>query len=369
MSKKFLFLSSMAAPYQVKMCSALNMLGLQSEFWFYEHIRSDRPKWWAIPLPKECKILNNVRFKKSGRYLPSCIEKALDEYNPDLIMIGGLSIPGNYLAYKWAQKNKKKIIAFTEMSRDKNGNLRDFSITWKIIKKLYKNIDFIFASNKDAEEQFKNNFLFNEKVVLSRYGADIDKHLEHARKAKVETILFANRLTDIYDPLFALDIFNTAKKSLPYLKLKMNGSGELRTLCEEKIHNLGIESSVEFLDHISNWDSLHKTYQQSDILLLPAKFSNGNLTIIESMASGMGVVISDKVNGHREILTDGENCFICPHGDAKKFTEAILLYATTPQLLDSHAVINKAKVKHLSINGTAKEYIQKFFELNLIKRP
>jgi glycosyltransferase involved in cell wall biosynthesis len=38
-------------------------------------------------------------------------------------------------------------------------------------------------------------------------------------------------------------------------------------------------------------------YARCDIPILPANFSNGKFTILEAMASGLGVVVSDHVLG------------------------------------------------------------------------
>ncbi|MEK6405913.1 MAG: hypothetical protein AABN34_03005 [Acidobacteriota bacterium] len=46
-------------------------------------------------------------------------------------------------------------------------------------------------------------------------------------------------------------------------------------------------------------------YARCDILILPANFSNGNFTILEAMASGMGVVVGDRVLGIGKMVEDG----------------------------------------------------------------
>ena len=62
MKKKYLFISNMASPYQVKFCYSLQEY-FDAEFWFYEHIDETRPDWWKIPLGDKCKIM-----KASGKF-------------------------------------------------------------------------------------------------------------------------------------------------------------------------------------------------------------------------------------------------------------------------------------------------------------
>ena len=367
MKKKFVFISNMAAPYQVKKAYHLNKY-FDTQFWFYTYIEEDRPKWWKIPLGNRCSLLNNViSFKK--KYITFDVFKRLNEFNPDIIMIGGFTIPGNYLAYLWAKKNNKKIIVFTEVSRYEDGRLKTNNFSWKILKFLYKNVDAILTTtNKDAKKQYK--FLFpNTPIFATTYGADIDEHLKHPlrdlKDKKEIVLLYANRLIDIYDPLLAIDIFNELQKKYPNIRLKMNNDGELKDKCIEKIKKYHLENKIHFLDDIKSWNDLHLVYKTSDILYLPAKFSNGNMSIIEAMASSMGIVVSNKVNGHSNILENNKNCFICNH-DRDEFVKAISSYIDSPNLLKEHTLDNKSKVSYLSLESTAKKYYDIFKEAKII---
>jgi glycosyltransferase involved in cell wall biosynthesis len=365
--KKLVFISNMAAPYQIKMAKEMNKY-LETQYWFYEYIDSSRPSWWKLPLEKNTIILSDVK-KIFDRYFSSDIKKRLENFNPDIVMLGGFSIPGNYFAYRWAKKHNKKTIVFTELSRDKDGNLRTDSLFWKVIRWLYRNVDFIFTANQDAANQFEKIFDTKEKVIPARYGSDIDGHLDHdlrdLDKEKI-TLLFANRLTKIYEPLLALEIFNNLKKTYSNLYLKMNAQGELRDECEKYIEENQLNEYISFLDDIKFWDDLPNIYKQCDILYLPASFSNGNFTIIEAMASGMGIVISDKVNGHSDMLESGKNCFICKP-DVEEFSKAIKKYLEDKALIKEHANINKSTVEYLSIAGTSKFFVKKFEELGILK--
>jgi glycosyltransferase involved in cell wall biosynthesis len=57
-----------------------------------------------------------------------------------------------------------------------------------------------------------------------------------------------------------------------------------------RINELHIKDHVCFLDQVNSWEEMHLIYKESDIMIFPALFSNGNYTILEAMASGMGLV-------------------------------------------------------------------------------
>ena len=129
--------------------------------------------------------------------------------------------------------------------------------------------------------------------------------------------------------------------------------GELGEQCRAKITELGIGDAVEFLTNRKSWSELHKVYARCDILNLPANFSNGNLTILEAMASGMGVVVSDRVLGIGKMVEDGKNGFNC-EPTIEAFLNRIERYIQQPELIRVHAEINRPLVEPLSASGTAK---------------
>ncbi len=367
---KLVFISDIATPQQVKFCYALQS-HMEAYFWFYEHPDRTRGAWWRVEMGSHCKVLDRVWFAKPGplehRYIAPDLQKELIRVDPDIVMIGGFSRPSNYLAYRWAKNHGKKIIVFTERSRNAQGELRKQSLSWKLLRWLFKDVDMIMVSADDVVAQFRDDFGFGDKVVAGRYAADLDAFFSHPlrRANSAYVYLLANRMTEIYNPLGGLEIFAEIHRRYPASRLLMNADGELGEVCRTKIVELGLTEAVEFLTDIGSWDELHKIYAGSDILLLPAHFSNGNFTILEAMASGMGLVISDEVLGIGKMIEDGRNGFRCaPTTEA--FVNRIERYISDPELFVNHAAINRPIVQPLSAEGTARffyETVVKFFDI------
>jgi glycosyltransferase involved in cell wall biosynthesis len=360
---RLVFLSNVAVPYQVNFCNALQA-HIDAQFWFYEHPDRTRGAWWRVDLGRNCRVLEDVLFLKSGplaaRYLPRHLGRELDRFDPDIVMLGGFSIPGNYLAYRWARRHGKKTIVFTERSRDPRGVLRRPSLGWRLLRWLYRAVDMVMVSADDAVTQFRDELGFGDKVVAGRYGADLDGFFAHPDRQpkRAYTFLFANRLTEIYNPLAAIDAFAAVLKRHPGSRLVMNASGELAHACRERVAALGLESAVEFLTKLKAWSDLPPIYARCDIFLLPATFSNGNGAMLEAMASGMGIVISDRVLGVGKLVQDGVNGFNCAP-TAAAFEERIERYIARPELLREHAAHNRPLVEPLSGRGTAKFFAER----------
>ncbi|HET8803273.1 MAG TPA: glycosyltransferase, partial [Aequorivita sp.] len=277
--KKLVYLTNRPSPYQVKFCYKLNKY-FNAEFWFYDKVERTRPAFWNIPLGEKCKMIPKVFFKDSSRYFTFTHLNWLKKYNPDIVLLGGLSSPANYLAYRWAKRNGKKCVLFTEKSRTKEGKLRKKNFYWSVLTYLYRNIDLIMVASADAVPQFKEEFGFGDKVVQSQYPVDIDDLFSHPLRTQKESynLIFANRLIPIYNPMGAIRIFSKLIEKHPNVHLFMNAHGELRKECESYIDSLELNANITFLDKISAWEDLSSIYKKSDIYFFPAEYSNGNLS-------------------------------------------------------------------------------------------
>ena len=354
MKKRLVYISNIATPYQIKLCYALQNY-FDSEFWFHEHVFKDRPEWWKIDLGPKCKILKYV-LKRNGRYISLDIIGELRRFAPDIVMLIGFTLPSNYIAYRWAKKNNKKTIIFTESFRRRGRFQERKTLKSRLLENIYKNVNAVFTCHEDATDQLKLLFdKLGQKVLTAQYPSDIDEYFKHPLREEKSayTYLFPNRLIDIYNPLLAIDIFSEVNRRYPNSKLLMNTMGELFDQCKLRTESLGLTENVVFLNQIKSWDELHLVYKESDILLFPANFSNGNFTIVEAMASGMGIVISNKILWNSKIINNGVNGYVC---EVKKedFLAAVQNYIANPKLLKNHAIINREKVKPLTIASTAK---------------
>ena len=354
--KKLIIFSATASPHQVRFVPYLAK-HFDVQHYFYDRVAKVRQSFWRVELGERCHLLPYT-IKWRAKYITLSVLWVLHREKPDLLMLGSFSIPSNYLAYLWARWHHVPVIVFTERSRDKHGNLRGYSLVWRILHFLYRNVTMVMATAEDIVPQFRDTFRFGSKVVAGRYPTDIGQYFSHPlRKAKTAyTLIYPNRMTEIYNPVGAIDIFAGVLKRYPATRLKMNASGDMRCEVENRIRELGIGDSVEFLDDIKSWDDLGKIYEACDIMYLPAKFSNGNYTISECRASGMGCVISDKILGTtaKEMKEAGTG-FVLPL-DNSLFIEKICWYIEHPEMFAKEAEINRKQLWYLTHEATAKFY-------------
>ena len=374
--KKLVFISNMASPYQVKFCYALQQY-FNTEFWFYVRREANRPKWWEIPLGEKCKVLKiSGRAPKIG-YFSLGVFYDLIRFNPDIIALGGL-MNWHWLILRLGKMFNKKVVFMSEPSRyiksdrDKSNLLRTKENSLKTLGKVrrrFSGADLYLGMGELAAKQFIEEIEFEkDKVAWTNYPQDIEEYFNHPLRTKTNgdsyRILFANRLIDRYQPLFVLEVFEKIVSKYPNTELYMNNDGPLKSKCIEYIENRGLKN-VKFLDKIDSWNNMHLVYKNADILILPATYSNGNGTIIEAGASGMGVVISNGINHVEKHSINGKNCFICDL-KAEEFVQGITNYIESPGLLISHGELSRKLVEDRKNEYTAKRYFEIFERYGLL---
>ena len=374
--KKVVFISNIAAPYQVKFCYALQEY-LDTEFWFYEHIDETRPEWWKIPLGDKCKIMKGSGKLPKVGYFSFGLFFDLMRFKPDIILLGGF-MKWHLPIFKLAKLFNKKVVFLSEplrnvkSDRDQSSELKtrkNSHTELNLVNRFFRGADLYLGMGQVAQKQFIEEIGFDkEKVKWISYPQDLDEYYTHPLRVKnkndVFRILFANRLIDRYQPLFVLEVFQKIVEKYPNTELLMNSEGPLKSACVSFIKDRQIKN-VKFLDQIDSWNNMHLIYKNSDILILPATYSNGNGTIYEARASGMGVVISNKINHIEHHSINNVNCFICEL-KIEDFVESIIKYMERPELIVSHGEVSRKLVENRKNEHTAKKYYDLFEKYGIV---
>lgn len=376
MSKqRLVFLSNIAAPYQVKFCDALQP-HFDTEFWFYERLTDRRPDWWKVPLGNKCRVLGHSFYSRRTNYLSLDVFIQLIRFRPHVILLAGFT-PFHALLLHIVRIFGVNVVVMSEPIRNVTSEdcgesklLAKADVPRKTmwIYRLFKRADLLFGMGDVARKQFIEEFGFPAQQVVSvPYPIDIEAHMHHPLRRKKRRnepirILFANRLIERYQPLVALEAYHQLKQDYPQLSLAMNQEGHLAEACRRYIEDESVQQ-VTFLDDIQSWDDLHRVYRAADILVLPATYSNGNLTIIEACASGMGIVVSHEVDNVARHLHEGINCYKCEPTVASLATQ-IRQYVDHPERLTEHGRRSKQLVSHRLNESTANVYAEWIQPLN-----
>ena len=123
---------------------------------------------------------------------------------------------------------------------------------------------------------------------------------------------------------------------------------------EEKVRLLEAENLVEFLGFIPD-KKLVSLYHQAIALVQPSLMEGFDLTVVEAMASGLPVIISD-IPVHREIA--GKAAVYFNPGDVNQMTEKIKLVIKDKKLRNNLIKKGLEKSKRYSWQKMAKETLK-----------
>lgn len=152
-------------------------------------------------------------------------------------------------------------------------------------------------------------------------------------QADVLRVLAIGRLEPVKNFDGLLRAFRAVVAAFPGAKLAIVGDGPERFALEQLRGKLGLKRHVEFLGFRTDIRALHL---QADLFVLPSHSEGLSVALLEAMASGLPVLVSDR-GGNPEVVRDlGANVRLDPR-DPKAWAEAILRFACLPPEARLHA--------------------------------
>jgi len=124
----------------------------------------------------------------------------------------------------------------------------------------------------------------------------------------------------------------------PNAQLTVAGDGPWRAHYERRARSLG--SSVRFLGRVFDDRPLH--YATSDLYLCPTNRASFGVTLLEAMACGTPLLVSDNV-GFRSVLRDGAEAQIVPNDDPRTWADSIVTLIEDPARRDTMGRAGLAK--------------------------
>ncbi len=127
----------------------------------------------------------------------------------------------------------------------------------------------------------------------------------------------------------------------PHAIFVIAGTGEEESDLRRQARRLGIEDGVRFLGYVGDMAAL---YPALDMLLLTSRYEGLPITILEAMAVGIPIV-SAKLDGVQEILSDGEDAALVTPGDCAGFCDRVSELIAQPETARRLANAALAKVR------------------------
>jgi glycosyltransferase involved in cell wall biosynthesis len=143
-------------------------------------------------------------------------------------------------------------------------------------------------------------------------------------------------------------------------RLVLAGEGPLRSSLESLAAELGVTDRVDFLGVRSDVPALLRA---SDVFCLTSLSEAASLTVLEAMAAGVPIVLTD-VGGNSELVRDGVEGLLVPRGDPAAVAAALNKVLSDDRLAVRLAEAAAARVRErYPLSATIGRYFELYSEL------
>jgi len=241
---------------------------------------------------------------------------------------------------------------------------------YKYIVWCYNKADFIVCPSKFAENLLKKAHVKTKTVVISN-GVDFSKF----KKIKVserdikkfgmlknsKKIIFVGRLDPEKNISLLIKAVPEIEKKFSNFEVGIVGKGTLRQDLENLSNKIGAANKVRFLGKLSDED-LIKAYNLADIFVLPSLCELEGMAVLEAMACGKPVLVSNAKNSASKYLVN-KNGFLFNPRSAKDLAIKCLKLLKNQKLLNKMANASFKESRKYDINKSVSKLESLYYSL------
>ena len=195
----------------------------------------------------------------------------------------------------------------------RGANLRERlqpSVTrWFVRSSISSSLGFRITNQGELEPLLRSWGVPAAQLLLL-YSLYLDFDVFHPEDTRMEyDAIFVGRLTSNKAPFLFLNGIADLARRRDGVRSLMIGSGPLKTRIRARAAALGLSSTVEFRDWVSEPVELADLYRRSRCLICTSFSEGGPRVVAEALGCGVPVV-STKVGLARELVHDGVNGFL-----------------------------------------------------------
>jgi glycosyltransferase involved in cell wall biosynthesis len=216
----------------------------------------------------------------------------------------------------------------------------------------------------------RNDGFAGARMAIIENGIDADRYgpAENKADAKARLGLLANRRFIVHvarhhpvkDQATLLRGFALMAPRNPDVDLLLVGDGPLRRQLESLARDLRIHARAQFFGVRSDVSELMSV---SDIFALTSLSEAASLTLLEAMASGLPVVVTD-VGGSGEIVRHETEGLLIPRGDSSACAAAFHRLSNDKVLAEKMGMAGRQRVRqHYRLDRTVERYFELYCRL------
>lgn len=239
----------------------------------------------------------------------------------------------------------------------------------KYLSWTYGKAESVIFPSKLAQNLLENLNKKNQPSAVISNGIN----LEHFKKMDVGDFYERYEIPkDKMKLLFVGRIFpeksvDTIIKAIPHIIKKHKdthvmivGAGHLRPKMEKLVQDLKIEKYITFLGLVNDEDKVH-AYNASDIFILPSLAELEGMVVLEAMACGKPIIISDAEMSASRYFVDG-NGFLFKTRDHEHLAEQVLKLIADPELRRKMGEKSSENAKYYDIHKSVELLEQVYYK-------
>jgi glycosyltransferase involved in cell wall biosynthesis len=309
-------LTEIPAPYRIPLFNALaERVELRALFL----ARRDPRRPFYEPHEEEWRfdrrVLGGAQIRRGGRWvvLSRGVLRALREFRPDAVGVGGWNQPAFWLALAYCRARRIPLLVWVESTaRDARAGTGPLELAKRL---LIRRASGFFVPGRASAEYVRSFGVPDRRIALAPNAVDS----EIFGRAAVDrsgretcTFLYAGRL----DAEKGLDVLLRAFARSPG-RLVIAGSGP-----EEEELRARADGRVRFAGPLDR-DALVPLYAEADAFVLPSRSEPWGMVLNEAAAAGLPLVATDGAGAAHDLIEEGVNGFRVPVGDEDALAAAL----------------------------------------------
>jgi len=176
----------------------------------------------------------------------------------------------------------------------------------------------ICVSSRDRDDGIANRTCRADRTIVILNGVPVPPDMPERAASREPTIVSVGRLKAPKDFLTFVRALNLLGDHS--FRGVIVGDGPDRALIEDELDRLGLRGKVELLGERRDGPALLRS---SDIFVLATQSESMPMSVLEAMAAGLPVVVSD-VGGLPEVVADERTGILVPQGDPAALAAALV---------------------------------------------
>jgi len=278
----------------------------------------------------------------------SRLRKLLTEYRPDVVHVhNNLS----FLVGFFATRFKGISIVYTlHAPRLYSASFVDRASKWLSIK----GTDAFIAISDSVKKDFVNGDIDPESITVVPNCVDLKEFTVSSRSNSIPMIVCVARLDhEIKGQDILIEALSIVKgRSMPFT-CRLVGDGPSRPFLEKMVTDLELAGEVGFTGITSD---VAGRLAQADLFVLPSRYEGFGIVILEAMASGLPVIVSN-IEGPAEVVEDGKSGLHFQSGNACDLADKIETLLSNQEMQKRFAAASLLRVRDYSIEIMYEAYL------------